>query len=433
MDVKKTQAKPRTDQAGHVGQTRPVANVASDGAQVKAPATKMVEPPAPSAKKAEPFVGAKTAAQIGRISQLKGIDPDKGSVAYTRLLSPPDFPGLSSLLKGTGLTGFEGLLDGAQSKGKFPRVSELEDLAKAQGKTAAFEKAKAGIVKAAGDPFDKVGIFFEAEAKLALIDDADALTGKARVLIAGDAGKLRGLLPDNYKGPFADWTMKWDRPNSRSGADFHDVYGDDKNNNAAKNNSSMRERTIGGTLDGKFESKLPASDVQGTAVLGRLECAKSTGPSRKNQKASLVEEAIRVIDQLNARGLKDIPSRAAYVHTLSESEKENPMVLMAIEIPDFDPRTFTDKLKVDDIRHQLVIQDASGTDMFLFTYDFVDATRIENGKKGSFVEVEIERMDGSTAKAGLSELIELTNQVSKALGLTKSPSNKYARGMQVTE
>jgi hypothetical protein len=391
-----------------------------------------VEPPAPSARRPEPFVGAKTAAQIGRISQLKGTDPENGSVAYTRPLSPPDFGKLAATLKGAGIAGFEAILDKAESTKKFPRVSDLEALAAEQGKTAAFEKVKTDVVKHAGDPFDKVGIFFEAEAKLTLIDDAEGPVVKERVLAAGDAGKLRGLLPDNYKGPFADWTVKWDRDNSRSGADFHDIYGDDKNNNAAKVNSSMRERTIGGTKDGKFESKLPASDVQGSAVLGRLECAKSTGPTRRS-KQSLIDEAIKVIDQLNAKGLKDPDARAAFVHTLSESEKENPMVLMAIEIPEFDARSFTDKLKVDDIRHQLVIQDHSGKDMFLLTLDFVTATRIDTGKVGNFVEFEIERMDGSTAKPGLSELIELTNTVGKALGLTKSPANKYSRGMQVTE
>lgn len=421
----------------HVGRTstaQTVQTVQGTAREQVAPVKQaLVEPPAPRAARPEPFVGAKTAAQIGRIAQLKGTDPDQGNVAYTRPLSNPDFAALSSTLAGTGITGFDAILDKAKSTNKFPRVSDLEQLAKNQDKLAAFDEVRAAVVKAAGDPFDKVGIFYEAEAKLTLIDDADAGEVKARVLNSGDTGKLAGLLPKGYAGAFADWDLKWDRPNSRSGADFHDVYGDDQNKNAAKANSSMRVRTIGDTQDGKFESKLPATDVQGSSVVGRLEVAKSTGPTRRS-KESLIQEAIEVVDQMNAKALKDPASRAAFVHTLNESQRENPMVLLAVEIPDFDPRSFQDKLKVDDIRHQLVIVNPKDNkDMFLLTLDFVEATRIDTGKKGSFVEFEIERMDGSTTKAGLSELIELTNLVSKSLGLTKSPSNKYARGMQVTE
>ena len=354
-----------------IKETQPMGAVVATQQQVEAK-PQLVAPPAPTAgKKGEPFVGREIAAQIGRISMLNGLDPESGTVAYTRKLSETD-------------------------------------------------------------RFDKVGIFFEAECKLTLIDDADADTVKARVLQAGDTGSLESVFPKGYTGPFSNFTCAWDRPNSREGAHFHDMYGDDVNGSAGKARCQIRERKIGDTQDGKFESKLPAVDIQGTAVLGRLECAKSTGPTRRT-KESIVADAAKVIDEMNSRGLVTPDSRAAYVATLQLELKENPLVLLAVEVSDFDPHTYADRMQIDDVRHQLVIRDVDGKDAFLLTLDYVTATRIETGKSGSFVEFEIERMDGATNSAGLSELIELQAMVGKALGLTKSPAPKNARGWMVTE
>jgi hypothetical protein len=354
-------------------QTNAAAPITKVSDQPAAATTKqaLVQPLAPSAAKPEPYVGKVIAAQIGRISMLNGTDPEAGGVAWTRKLSDTD-------------------------------------------------------------KFDKVGVFFEAEAKLTLIDDADADAVKAKVLAAGDNGTIANLLPKGYTGLASTFTCKWDRPNSRSGADFHDVYGDDAQGNAAKHNSQIRERRIGDTPDGKFETKLPAADVQGSAVLGRIECAKSTGPTRRT-KESLIKEAVGVVNEMNKRGLTTPDARAAFAATLPQEQRENPMVLLCVEIPAFDPNTYADRINVDDIRHQLVLVDGAGKDAFLVTLDYVTGTRIDGGKKGSFVEFEIERMDGSTTKGGLSELIEMTNVIAKALGLTKSPAPKNARAWSVTE
>lgn len=331
--------------AGQVGATTQVQ--AQTQAQAPAKAQQLQTPMGPT-QKGVPFIGAQLAGQLSRLPQLKGMDPDSGTVAYTKKLDP---------------TG--------------------------------------------NDKFDKFGIFFEAETKMTPIDDAEVPQIKAKVLEAGDAGKFKVLLPDSYKGKFESWTVRWDRDNSRSGADFHDVYSDDKHNSAAKNNSSIRVRKIGDTQDGKFETKLPGANIQGSAVLGRFEVATSIGPTRRS---------------------KDDVLAAA-----EKGEIDNPITLLKQEIPTFDPKSLDDKVKVDDIRHQLVLADDTGKDMFLITLDFVHATRIETGKQGDFVEFEVERMDGQTSAAALGELIELENLLAKSLGLTKSPANKYVRSMQVTE
>jgi hypothetical protein len=370
MDIKKAPLNHAGNlrQTGDVGHVR---HVVANEANPRVREQRTVEPPAPSASRGEPFVGRAVAAQIGRISMLQGTDPETGSVAYTRKLSETD-------------------------------------------------------------RFDKVGIFFEAEAKLTLVDDADAPAVKEKVLAAGDAGSLAGLLPAGYDGKFADFTCKWDRANSRSGADFHDMYGDDAKGTLANAKASCRERRIGDTQDGKFETKLPSSDIQGSAVLGRIECAKSTGPTRRPKEA-ILNESIAVIGEMNKRGLKTPDARAAYVATLPLEQRENPLVLVGVEVPDFDPTTYKDRVQVDDIRHQLVLVNKQGQDAFLLTLDFVTAKRVDTGKTGTFVEFEIERMDGATNAAGLSELIELQNLVAKQLDLVKSPAPKNARGWEVTE
>lgn len=330
----------------NVNQTGAVAQVKPDVAAQTPSKAQALQTPMGPGKKAEPFIGAQLAGQLARIPQLKGADIDAGNVAYTKKLSETD-------------------------------------------------------------KFDKFGIFFEAETKMCPIDDAEVPQIKAKVLAAGDSGKFSGILPEGYKGKFENWGVKWDRANSRSGADFHDVYSDDKHASAAKANSSVRVRKIGDTQDGKFEVKLPGANIQGSAVLGRFEVATSIGPSRRSKEDVLA----------NAR----------------KGEIDNPATMLSREIPTFDWDTLEDKVKVDDIRHQLVLMDETGKDMFLVTLDFVHATRVATGKEGDFVEFEVERMDGSTSAAGLSELIEIENLLAKSLGLTKSPANKYVRSMMVTE
>jgi hypothetical protein len=343
MKVKQPIA-PNVNQAANAGA---VQQVKADATAQQPSKAQALQTPMGPGKKAEPFIGAQLAGQLSRIPQLKGQDIDAGNVAYTKKLG------------------------------------------------------------AADDRFDKFAIFFEAETKMCPIDDAEVPQIKAKVLAAGDSGKFSGILPAGYKGKFENWGVKWDRANSRSGADFHDVYSDDKNASAAKANSSVRVRKIGDTQDGKFEVKLPGANIQGSAVLGRFEVATSIGPTRRSKEDVLAE----------AR----------------KGEIDNPATMLSREIPTFDWDTLEDKVQVDDIRHQLVLMDETGKDMFLVTLDFVHATRVATGKEGDFVEFEVERMDGSTSAAGLSELIEIENLLAKSLGLTKSPANKYVRSMMVTE
>jgi hypothetical protein len=324
-----------------------VGQVGSAGDQKVGRAQQAVVPPLQTPDHAqlssdEQFIGQKLAMQFRRIPQFKGQTPS--NAAYKKILDP---------------TG--------------------------QDKRHSFS------------------IFFEAESKQTFTDHADVEALGAAQIRALTEG-LSALFPADKVAHLKGWTVKADKPDLKQGAHYHDYYWDDEKGSLAKQNAALRERVIEGSI-GKYESKTPGDQIQGSSVMGRNEFNHSL---KTHTTADIIEAA-------------------------KAGEIDNPVTALIREVPGFDLSTLRRRIEVSDLRQQYILVDDKGKEMFLLTLDQVTAADLDTKKEGHFHEVEIERMDGSTKPVDLRELIDLSNLLAEKFHLVPSPGTKYQRGRMVTE
>lgn len=205
--------------------------------------------------------------------------------------------------------------------------------------------------------------------------------------------------------------MKIDKADKPKGAKYEDQYMDDKNGTLAKLGAMLRVRVIEGGI-GRVVCKLPSSMIQGSSVVGRIEMNIS----------------------LKSRTLAEVIAEAKS----NPEALHNPLAQLKKLVPDLDLDSLAQRVTIDDIREQYIIVDPKGQDQFLVTLDHVTATNVNpdsanKGKKASFTEVEIERMDGSTAPTDIQQIIDLSNSLAQRWGMVASPGTKAQRGQMLTE
>lgn len=305
-------------------------------------------------------------------------------------------------------------------------------------------------------PYHRFGIFFEAESKIGFSEQPGPAQDKAAERLGAALKRateegISAIIADELAGSFAGYTVKTDRPENKNGTKFMDYYWDDDKGTLLHGGGQIRERTINGLPDGKFESKLAGEWIQGSPVYGRVEVSKSCYLPPEETAGLSPEEAQEKAVQKMLNEAKEAESTG---RLFEPKYDENPVVMLMREHervrretpsgmgPALDLKTLRRRERGPDVRQQYVLTPPGAKDpKFLLTLDRVDAVRLKlgpggqlvDGKKGHFYEIEVEQMSGSISKEELSELLDFVDRLAKQWGLIRSPGNKYQLGMAATE
>lgn len=333
------------------------------------------------------ITGLKPKDAVESVGQVAGVGGPRRAQAAIPPLQTPDHSQLTS----------DEQFIGNKLAMQFRRVPQFN------GQTPSKAGYKKILDPTGQDQRHAFSIFFEAESKQTFLDNADVealAAAQRRALSEGPAV----LFPGGKAAHLTGWTVKMDKPELTKGTHVHDFYWDDDAGTLAKANAALRERVIEGGI-GKFESKTPGDQIQGSSVMGRVEFNHSLKTSTT---ATIIAAALA-------------------------GEIDNPITALLRELPGVDLSTLRRRTEISDVRQQYILSNEQANDMFLLTLDKVTAGNLDTKTEGRFWEVEIERMDGSTKPVDLKELIDLSELLAEKFHLVASPGTKYQRGRMVTE